>query len=762
MMERMSITNIILLGRPLNHKWSFNCLFCAKKFLKYGYEIIGILMANALDKINITNRSAQTGSRNATYNVDASTQNGLVANYTSGKNIFNAHAKTNEITLSAGRTFINKEKTFDTERTNPYNKFRNDGEANFFNDFKTYTPLKNLYTGGADTVYGTQRASGGFEAGTSAFGIGAKYYNKENGRTLSADTNVGLTRNGFNFSGNISLGKEVSGYKTSDRGVSVYGGVTADFAGVRAVFNVETVRNGMKRTWHIGEMLTSAITLNPVGLVKATLDTIRKEPINAATKELILPDNVPDLNARKPIFEKDSNKITKEGREDILKMVDEAKKNPDAKIEIGSYIDKGLGFSKSKRIQLSEERQQLVKNLLVENGIDESKIVIGHSKAEKDSSKVIVQDNATNLQLSSEKDIVFSNGAEFSPLLASPKALADIKRWSETTEFKAVVKGKGKTEETLAANLTYMMMLGGKTADEALAYLKSNYEKGATIVSSFGLSFNEMRDVAMGQFAEYAKTKGIDKKEQERLAEFAVKQAEVLGKDYKESDVVALYDRMNEKGMSFSNIDSAKKEFVHEFDKNNEFLKGNKVSREERKHLENIAFTEYLYSEKPGNVDAKSYMKQYAQGYTAGNAYTQDAFSRQEARTRLANNDNNTSYMKQVKSETKHAVRSNPELKAYFESPEFKAEADKQGISVSKLRSKTLEKMVHETYTERLMSEKHISSEELVAKRVASLTGGEDKAKQQETYAVNLDNVKQKEEPKQKQEIDFDNRMAIA
>ena len=191
-------------------------------------------------------------------------------------------------------------------------------------------------------------------------------------------------------------------------------------------------------------------------------------------------------------------------------------------------------------------------------------------------------------------------------------------------------------------------------------------------------------------------------------------------------------------------------------------MKGNKVSREERRHLENIAFTEYLYSEKPGNVDAKSYMKQYAQGYTAGNAYTQDAFSRQEARTRLANNDNNTSYMKQVKSETKHAVRSNPELKAYFESPEFKAEADKQGISVSKLRSKTLEKMVHETYTERLMSEKHISSEELVAKRVASLTGGEDKVKQQETYAVNLDNVKQKEEPKQKQEIDFDNRMAIA
>ena len=49
-----------------------------------------------------------------------------------------------------------------------------------------------------------------------------------------------------------------------------------------------------------------------------------------------------------------------------------------------------------------------------------------------------------------------------------------------------------------------------------------------------------------------------------------------------------------------------------------------------------------------------------------------------------------------------------------------------------------------------------------MAKRVASLTGGEDKAKQQETYAVNLDNVKQKEEPKQKQEIDLDNRMAIA
>lgn len=604
-----------------------------------------------------------------------------------------------QLDMSFGALNVNRQSDLHAGRLNHYEFYRNDDERMLRETFNSQPASAALLSGGLD-------ARGKSVSTNTNIGIGTQLTGAE--FAFESTSGFGMTERGFraNVYAGASLGKGVLGVgvqgvrglsgRTTDYARSVAFGASFDVTGPSLIFDVNYIRNGRMWTLNIGEFFSNLAYGNVFGAARALIDSFQSKPVPTPPQEVILPDDRPDYNSRLPMFEKGTTEFTANGQANLQKMIANAqeiiKQDPNAKIEIGQYVDSGW-FYQSKREALSVERQEKIKDALIKQGIPAENIVIGHQKVDSNDNAVTVQDHNTNIRVKSATILRFNSGAEFDPRMVSPKGLQERDKLMASPEFQEVVQGKSKMEQELAANMIFgQTVLGKATVQESLAKLRQAYSNGVTIMDALtGPSRDEYHEKLRPYIQPLKEVLPMDAKEETAFMDYLLTESRRKGEHYSEDEAVAQYVKMRGHGITMLNYHDQLKTMMSEMDKIPAFKEVlDKSVPDERPLLAMQMMTAFINSDEK---DMKTFL--HNQSENMKQSYQPNTMSRNFLRANIEQNGmggvTNNDYQLKVENDTATALKERQgDLDKLTDSAGLKLYASEHNIPIGEARTRLL------------------------------------------------------------------------
>ena len=505
--------------------------------------------------------------------------------------------------------------------------------------------------------------------------------------------------------------------RTSDHGNgAAFGFRVSAITGPELVADWKFDRNGIRYTIPFGGIISNIATGNVVGLVNNLYKMASGETLPIPRHEVIYPDDKPQRSPKIPMFENNSIQLTESGIQSIMEVVSNIKNNPNAKLELGQYEDKKSMVSrwfenKDKVHELVGKRAEMIKEILIQLGVNPEIIQIGHSSIQQNSTKLTVEDHNTNIRYVSTNDndkLALNDGSRFNTIRHSPAGDVAFENIKMSPEFKELTKDKSKIEVESAANMVFDKMYISQpntSQEQVLKEIKSFYDRGQTFTQALSVLDDKqsiasiMKNDAFNQFVQQNK---INNNESKLLAsyilevtDFGNSERSLETKNFNGKAPTNLIESLSQykqefydKNISLENLEYTKKEFDKILERNpiyqNAILKNNPY---DKSLVNSYLFREYLNgNEKHISTSINMGMEQLNQNY-----YQQGKSLAFEAYLRNPNDHSNGYYQKRI-NEIKHDIGDNKSLDNMFKSNDFqnsvKNYATENSLSVNNATNK--------------------------------------------------------------------------